>query len=53
MHDAEKMLDGFTLQYNSIMYMLQKVCGFRVRTFLIYDEDISDKKLLFFLTLSL
>ena len=33
--------------------MLQKVCGFRVRTFVIYDEDIDDKKLLFFLNLSL
>ena len=51
-HDKEKILDGFTLQYNSLMYMLQIVCGFKVRVFVIYEEDLKDKKLLFLINLS-
>ena len=39
-HERFNVLDGFTLQYNSIMYTLQRVCGFRVRTFLLYDEEL-------------
>ena len=34
------------------MYTLQQVCGFRVRSFMVYDEELEDKKIFFFLNLS-
>jgi len=46
-------LDIFKIQYNAIMYTLQRVCGFRARPFLLYDEELEDKTLYIFLNLSL
>jgi uncharacterized protein YkuJ len=36
-HEVEAVLDTFTVQYNAIMYTLQRVCGFRARPFLLYN----------------
>jgi hypothetical protein len=52
-HEKNKVLDGFTLQYNAIVYTLQRVCGFRVRTFLLYNEEMQNKRLFFFLSMSI
>ena len=36
-HEKLEVLDGFTLQYNAVMYTLQRVCGFKTRVFMLYD----------------
>ena len=51
-HEKEPGLDTFTLQYNAIVYTLQQVCGFRVRQFMLYDEQIEDRRIFLFLNLS-
>lgn len=37
-HEWIGLMDIFWLQYNTILYVLQSVCGFRVKAFLLYDE---------------
>ena len=32
--------------------MLQIICGFKVRVFMIYNEELKDKKLFFFISLT-
>lgn len=51
-HEKTTILDGFSLQYNAIVYTLQRVCGFRVRSFLLYDKDLKNKRIFMYLTLS-
>lgn len=51
-HEKGPILDTFTLQYNAIVYTLQKICGFRVRSFLLYDDDGSNQRIFLFLNLS-
>ena len=53
LHQKSQVLDGFSLQFNAIIYMLQKECGFRVRSFLLYDEEFKNKRIFLFLNLSI
>lgn len=46
------MLDSFTVTYNTIVYTLQHVCGFRVKAFVLYDKDVTQRHIFLFLTLS-
>ena len=32
------ILDAFSIQYNCMIYTLQHVCGFRVKSFILYDK---------------
>ena len=36
-------MDGFTLNFNSVMYILQQVCGFKVRAFMV-NSEVEDKE---------
>lgn len=33
------ILDGFTLSFNAIIYMLQRICGLTVRAFIVHSEE--------------
>lgn len=46
------MLDSFTLVYNSIIYTLQHICGFRVKAFVLYDKEVLHRHIYLFLNLS-
>jgi len=46
-------LDVFNLQYHTFVYMLQAVCGFSVRAFMLYDEKIQDRHIYLFLNIGL
>jgi hypothetical protein len=51
-HRREKVLDLFTIQLNTIIYILQRICGFRLRTFLLESHSHNKSFVLIFLTLS-
>ena len=37
--EKQPIIDGFTLNYHSMIYMLQRVCGFKVRAFMVHTEE--------------
>lgn len=38
--------------YNTILYMLQRICGFRVKAFILYDKHVTERHIYLFLSLS-
>ncbi len=46
------LIDAFTIQYNAIIYTLQKVCGFRVKAFVLYGKDVEERDIYLFLNMN-
>lgn len=51
-HQFIGLLDSFSLLYNTILYMLQRICGFRVKAFILYDKQVTERHIYLFLSLS-
>jgi hypothetical protein len=43
----------FNLGYHTFVYLLQAVCGFRVRAFMLYDEELEHRKIYLFLNMEM
>jgi len=43
-YEATDKIDTFMVKYNMLMIVLQRLCGFRVRSFILEDESIENKK---------
>jgi hypothetical protein len=46
------LLDAFTVQYNTIIYTLQQICGFRVKSFILYDKEGEEREIYLFLNIN-
>lgn len=47
--ECKNELDAFTIQINTLIYTLQKSCGFKLRTFLISDGESEKKRSIYIL----
>jgi hypothetical protein len=50
-HQFIGLLDSFSLMYNTILYMLQRICGFRVKAFILYDKEVTKRQIYLFLSM--
>lgn len=52
LYEIDGILDAFKLEYNTILLILQRICGFNVRSFLLYNKELTERSIYLFLTMN-